>query len=159
MTKEEFTNSIISMEKSLYGISISILKNDADAADAVQSAILLAFQNLKKLKQDKYFKTWITRILINECFKVRKSRKNETEYDNSINAFTEKDDEYSFVFAAVMELEEDYRLPIILHYIEGYSVSEIHTMLGISESNVKVRLHRARTKLKEILKGDMCYGF
>lgn len=157
MTKEEFTNSVISIEKRMYGIAFSILQSDEDCADAIQNAILLSFQNLSTLKHDKYFGTWITRILINECFKIRKSRKAETSYETYMleeNGNEVLHAEKSQVYETILELEEEYRIPIILHYIEGYSVREIHKILDISESNVKVRLHRARRMLKELLKGD-----
>lgn len=63
--------------------------------------------------------------------------------------------EYSEVFTALMELEEKYRIPFTLHYIEGYSIKEISKILGIGISNVKVRVFRARTKLQERLEGEV----
>ena len=61
---------------------------------------------------------------------------------------------YSEVFHALMELDETYRVPFTLHYIEGYSTKEIAKILDISISNVKARLFRARIKLQERLEGE-----
>lgn len=61
------------------------------------------------------------------------------------------------VFWEVMNLKEKYRIPFVLHYVEGYSVKEIAQMLDISGQNVKVRLYRSREVLKDKLKGE--YGY
>ena len=64
---------------------------------------------------------------------------------------------YSELYLAVQELSEKYRIPFVLHYVEGYSVKEIAQILSLTESAVKVRLHRARNLMKERLKGE--YGY
>lgn len=66
MSKDEFTEQVLEIEKSLYCVSRSILSNDEDCKDAIQNTILKAYKNLGNLREDCYFKTWITRILINE---------------------------------------------------------------------------------------------
>ena len=70
---------------------------------------------------------------------------------------TEDRARYSELYLAVLELSENYRIPFVLHYVEGYSVKEIGSILRLSESAVKVRLHRARKLMKERLKGE--YGY
>ena len=65
-----------------------------------------------------------------------------------------QEENVSQIYEALMELEEKYRIPFVLFYVEGYSVFEIHQMLDISVSNVKVRLHRARRVLQDKLKGE-----
>lgn len=147
MTNEEFVHQISSAEKSLYRIARSILRNDEDCADAVQSAILKAFDKLDTLKQEKYFRTWLTRILINESYQILRSKEEQLPYEE----YMERQEdvlEYSEVFIALMELEDIYRVPFTLHYIEGYSMKEISKILDISVSNVKIRLFRARIKLQ-----------
>lgn len=65
--KEAFSELILSVRSSLYKTAKSKLKNEEDVKDAVQTTILKAYTNIGELKEAKYFKTWITRILINEC--------------------------------------------------------------------------------------------
>lgn len=74
MDKEAFANVVLSSTDSLYRISKSILKNDADCEDAVQEAIAIGFSKLDTLRQDAYAKTWLTRILIHECYGLLKKR-------------------------------------------------------------------------------------
>ena len=152
MTNEEFVHQISDAEKSLYRVAKSILKNDADCADAIQNAVLKAFDKISTLKQKKYFRTWLTRILIHECYQIMRAKKEQVPYEE----YMEKQEDslrYSEVFYALMELEEMYRVPFTLHYIEGYSTKEIAKILDISISNVKIRLSRARAKLQERLEG------
>ena len=154
MTNEEFVRQISEAEKSLYRVAKSILKNDEDCADAIQNAVLKAFHNIGTLKQEKYFCTWLTRILINECYQIIRGKKEMVPYEEYMEK-REDSLEYSEVFTALMELEEKYRIPFTLHYIEGYSIKEISKILGIGISNVKVRVFRARTKLQERLEGEV----
>ena len=67
MTKEKFAELVLESEKTLYRVSMSMLKNETDCEDAVQTAILSAYEKLDTLKNEEYFKTWLVRILINDC--------------------------------------------------------------------------------------------
>lgn len=153
MTNEEFVQLVSNSETSLYRVAKSILRNDEDCADAVQSAILKAFDKLNTLRHEKYFKTWLTRILINECYHMLNDRREQVPYEEYMEG-AQSDVEYSEVFQTLMELEDMYRVPFSLHYIEGYSVKEISQMLDIGVSNVKIRLSRARGKLQNMLGGE-----
>lgn len=153
MTNEQFVRHISDAKGSMYRVAKAILKNDEDCADAIGEAILRAFDKLDTLKQEKYFKTWLTRILINECYKLLRNRQEEVSYEE----YMEKGEDitmHSEVFEALMKLEDGYRVPFVLYYVEGYSTKEIAQMLKISVSNVKTRLSRARVKLQGILKGE-----
>jgi len=153
VTNEEFVRQLSDAEKSLYRVAKSILKNDEDCADAVQSAALKAFDKLHTLKNEKYFRTWLTRILINESYLILRGRREQVPYEEYMEG-QESTTEYSEVFTALMELEDMYRVPFSLHYIEGYSIREISKLLDISVSNVKIRLSRARAKLQVRLGGE-----
>lgn len=153
MTNEEFVSQISNAQTTLYRVAKSILRNDEDCADAIQNAVLKAFDKIGTLKQEKYFRTWLTRILINECYQIMRAKKESVPYEE----YMEKQEDslgYSEVFHALMELDEMYRVPFTLHYIEGYSTKEIAKILDISISNVKTRLSRARAKLQERLEGE-----
>ena len=153
VTNSQFVCHIKETETSMYRVAKSILRNDEDCADAVQTAILKAYDKLDTLKQEKFFRTWITRILINECYQILRNRRELVPYEEYMSD-QENYLEYSEVFEALMELEDMYRIPFSLHYVEGYSTREIAKFLGISVSNVKIRLSRARIKLQQRLEGE-----
>ena len=152
MSGEEFAKKVLEAEPSLYRVARSILKNDADCADAMQNAIMLAYKNLPSLKKPEFFNTWLTRILLNECYKIIRSRRNTVEYEDYLEPAQDAGSgslENSELFGEIMQLGESYRVPIVLHYIEGYSVKETAAMLGATPAAVKQRLLRARKILKE----------
>lgn len=155
VTNERFVQRVLEAEASLYRVARSILHNEEDCADAAQNAILKAFDKLDTLKHEKYFATWLTRILINECYRILEKRKSEVSYEEYMAGEEGKDDgSESEVFEAIRSLDAKYRIPFVLHYVEGYSVKEISGMLALSVSNVKVRLNRARAMLRDILEGE-----
>lgn len=158
MNKNQFTAQVLEAEKSLYHIAKSILRNDEDCADAIQNAVLHAYEKLHTLRNERYFKTWLTRILINECNHIIRSRKELIPYEDYFDAREqEPQEDYSEVFEAVMELESTYRIPLVLFYVEGFSIREICRILKLSQSTVKTRLYRSRKLLKEKLVGE--YGY
>ncbi|EPZ57339.1 RNA polymerase sigma factor, sigma-70 family protein [[Clostridium] sordellii ATCC 9714] len=75
MDRKTFITKVLECEKTLYNVSKSILINDADCEDAVQEAILKAFNKLHTLKNEEYFKTWLIRILMNECYRLKSKKK------------------------------------------------------------------------------------
>lgn len=151
LTKEELGELILSSERQLYATAKSILANDQDCADAIQEAIVKAFSHIHTLKVDRYARTWLIRILINECYNVARHggsyEQLEDSYAENI-AQQEKDRDYSELYQAVNELKEELRIPVILYYMEEFSVREISQILEISEGAVQKRLARARMKLK-----------
>ena len=158
MNKKQFTTQVLEAEKSLYHIAKSILRNDEDCADAIQNAVLHAYENLHTLRNEKYFKTWLTRILINECNHIIRSRKELIPYEDYFETQEQAPQEdYSEVFEAVMELDSLYRIPLVLFYVEGFSIREICRILKLSQGTVKTRLYRSRKLLKEKLAGE--YGY
>lgn len=161
MNKEQFTEKVLSAEQSLYRIARSILQNDTDCEDAMQNAVLSAYSKLDSLKREEYFQTWLTRILVNECYTLLRKRKPNVSYEEYMGAgedagSTFQNEEargFSEVFEEIQKLDETYRIPFVLHYVEGYSVREISKMLNCSQGSIKTRLYRSRNLLKERLKG------
>ena len=161
MDKETFAGLVIDSTDSLYRVSKSILKNDADCEDAVSEAIVKAFGNLASLKKDKHAKTWLTRILINECFHIRKQRKKVTLLSEEDAWVLERREEnsgnlleverYSELYHFIGKLKENQRLAVILYYYEGYSVKEIASIMEVTQGTVQSRLGRARKILKQYL--------
>ena len=154
MTKEKLGALIIDSERHMYVTARSILSEDEDCADAIQETIVKAFSKINSLKQDAYAKTWLIRILINECYNVlrQKSRQipMDVEGEMAAKAPVEPKD-YSDLYRAVSQLQEDLRMPVVLYYGEDFSVREIAQVLEIFEGAVQKRLARARQKLKRLL--------
>ena len=154
MTKEQFSAKILAMERSLYRVTKSLLRNDEDCADAIQNAILKAYGKLHTLKDEKYFKTWVTRIVINESYAILRANQRLVSYEEYMSdEQAAEEEEYSPVFEEITKMKEKYRIPFILHYVDGYTTAEIAKMLRLSESAVKIQLFRARNQLKAQLKG------
>ena len=154
MTKEQLGNLVLDSERQLYSTAKTILFSDQDCADAIQETIVKAFSKIDTLKNDKYARTWLIRILINECYNlVRKSSKfiSVEDLEDRLEMESEKSKDYSELYAAVNSLKEELRLPVILYYIEDFSVREIAQILEISEGAVQKRLARARGKLRQEL--------
>lgn len=150
MTKEELGTLILNSERQLYSTAKTILINDQDCADAIQVTIVKAFSKIGTLRNDKYAKTWLIRILINECYTLlRKSSKLVSLEGMSEMTEIETDQrtDYSDLYRAVNSLKE----AVILYYIEDFNIKEIAQILEITEGAVQKRLARARGKLKRNL--------
>ena len=156
MNKTEFTAAVLAAEPTLYRVARSMLPCEADCADAAQSAILRAWEKLDTLKSPEYFRTWLVRILINECRSAlrRRSRYACAEPDESLPA--PEPERYDELYEALYSLDEKYRLPVTLHYLEGFRLAEIAEMLRLPQGTVATRLRRARELLREKLKGEYC---
>ena len=135
----------------MYSTARTILHNDQDCSDAIQETIVKAFSKVNTLRNDKYARTWLIRILINECYTLlRKSSKFVSLEGMSEMTEIEADrkTDYSDLYRAVNSLKEELRLPVILYYIEDFNIKEIAQILEITEGAVQKRLARARGKLR-----------
>ena len=149
--KEAFIDLIEHCKQALYKTAIAMLKNDADAADAIQDTVLKCYENLRGLREPRFFKTWLTRILINQCKKIMKQRRNVVSLYAHPELECEGADTSQGEFLELLnQLEEQYRIVLYLHYVEEFSVKEIGVILELNENTVKTRLSRGRTKLKKI---------
>ena len=151
MNKSDFAEQVTAAEATLYHLSKSILKNDCECADAVQEAIITAYSKLHSLRDDRFFKTWLCRILINECYQICRTNKRVVPLEDYMEADYPSEQQNNLgLFDAIMVLKTDLRLVIVLHYIEGFQTREMAEMLKIPEGTVKSRLSRARTELKSV---------
>lgn len=153
MNKDLFIDRVLEAERTLYHVSKTILSVDQDCEDAVQSAILKAYEKLNTLKEDQYFKTWIIRILLNECYRLKRREQPEVSYDECFEFVKAEDEEdYSELYLTIKKLPERIRITVVLYYVEGYSVKEIKQILKIPAGTVKSRLAKGRKLLKNRLK-------
>lgn len=139
----------------VYRAALCCCKNQRDAEDVVQNTFLKLLQNEQEFEDPEHIRRWLVRVAVNECKNLWKSywKRNvislETmEYEQE----AERTEEQRELLQAVMALSPKYRIVVHLYYYEGYRVREIASMLHLSESNVQIRLMRARKKLREILK-------
>lgn len=134
--------------QSMYKAAWSYLKNDEDVADAIQETILACFEKLHTLKQDKYFKTWLIRILINKCRDILRKNSKITYMEEIPESLLYEEDYDSLEWNEVLgKLDEKYRTILLLYYLENFNTREISEILDIKESTVKSRLLRGREKI------------
>lgn len=157
MDKEEFTRAVLEYESTLYRVAKSMLGSEADCADAAQNALLRAWEKQHTLRDTAYFKTWLTRILINECRVVLRQRVRFVPLEEEAAEGEIAPERDSGLYEAVMGLDVKYRVPFVLYYIEGFRTREIASMLKLPEGTVKTRLRRAREILRTELEGA-CYA-
>ena len=157
MDKVEFTRAVLEYESTLYRVAKSMLGSEADCADAAQNALLRAWEKQHTLRDTAYFKTWLTRILINECRVVLRQRARFVPLEEEAAEGEIAPERDSGLYEAVMGLDVKYRVPFVLYYIEGFRTREIASMLKLPEGTVKTRLRRAREILRTELEGA-CYA-
>ncbi|MGL5693424.1 MAG: RNA polymerase sigma factor [Peptostreptococcaceae bacterium] len=161
--KVAFVDLMKENELSLYKVAKSILKNDEDVADAMQETILTALEKINTLKEDKYFKTWLTRILINKCNDILRKNSKVIHLEEYFDAgYTEDFIQNISIKEGMETLSEAQKLVLHLYYIMGFNSREISELINENESTVKVRLSRSRNKLKDFFKdskkGDAVNG-
>ena len=147
MDSHEFAERVEAMQGALYRVAYGLLLNRADCADAVQDALLRAWEKRRTLKDEAFFGTWLTRILINECYAVLRRRKTALPIDALPEPAAPPDADPA-LHDAIARLDEKLRLPIVLYYMEGYAVKDIARMLRLPAGTVKTRLAKARALLR-----------
>lgn len=156
ISKEEFVALVEEYKLSLYRFAKSILKNDIEVEDAISESILKAYKNKNRLKNKESFKSWMMRIVSNECYDLikRKSRFDLRDNLETLN-LVHIDKEYSDLREIIDDLNEEFSSVLVLFYYEDMSIKEISKVLEISEGTVKSRLSRAKSKLKVLLKEEI----
>ncbi|WP_297437915.1 RNA polymerase sigma factor [uncultured Clostridium sp.] len=152
--KKAFCSLIREHKLSLYRVARGILNNESDIEDALSNCILKAYKNIGKLSQEKFFKTWLTRILINECKNIIKKNKDYYIEDDKFININVYNDTYKDVDLqnALLELDERIRETIILYYYEDMKQTDIAKLLDINEATVRSRIFKGKEKLRTVLK-------
>ena len=147
---EAFTQLMQSQMQNMYKTARSILSQDEDVADAISDTILACWEQFGSLKHDGYFRTWMTRILVNKCYDLIRANKT-VAWEDYIPDPAYREQEYENIEwkQTLDSLSEKYRLIMMLYYVEGFKVSEISQILDLSEGTVKSRLSRGRDRLTE----------
>lgn len=156
---DAFTRLMKSQMQNMYKTAGAILINDEDIADAVSETILACWENMHSLKEDRFFKTWMTRILVNKCNDIIRKKQYYLDYDIPEEPYNDTGFENAEWKEALSTISEKYRLVMVLYYIEGFSTGDISGILDIPEGTVRSRLARGREQLagaygiREIKKG------
>ena len=151
--REAFLSLINENRLNIYRVAKGILSNEHDIEDAIQNTIIKSFEKISTLKNDNFFRTWIIRILINECNNILRKNKKIVSFEEVV-----VDEKYNDIYEnmdltnAIASLTEDLRVITVLYYFEDMSTVEIAKLLGIPEGTVRSRLSRAREKLRERMK-------
>lgn len=151
MTAQELGERIIALTPTLYRVSCGLLPCEADREDAVQSAVEKAWSRALRLRDPEKLRPWLIRVLINECNDVGRRRRREVVTDALPEREAEAED--CDLREALLSLPERERMPLVLHYIEGFSIAEIASSLGCPLGTVLSRMDRGRRLLRERLGG------
>lgn len=146
----------------LYRIAFLYVRNEEDALDAIQDSVYKAFISIKKLKEPKFFQTWLTKILIRSCYDLLRKKKKIVSMDDDVvsdvasKSGEDVDANMDLVYA-VSSLNQNYKTAIILFYFRDLPISSIAKTMGKSENTVKTYLRRAKLELKGLLEGGATY--
>lgn len=156
----------------LYNFGLKICRNPTDAEDLVQDTFINMIRYMKYFRYETKFKNWLYRVAVTACIRMRKKSKFAPDIEISMDDADFKDaleaqscgslteepidklislESEQIVKNAIQALPPQYRLILILRDMEGFSVEETSKITGLSQSNVKVRLHRARHQVREKL--------
>ena len=146
MDEQTFLTYLQAAENTLYHVACTLLRSEADRCDALQDTALRAWQHRNSIRQTEYFTTWAVRILINVCRSMARKQGRMVPTDTlQERPAPEEDTELHLVLDA---MPERHRLPLVLFYLEGFSIQEVARTLGIPTGTAKYRLHQARKALK-----------
>lgn len=148
----------------VYSLALKLLKNTEDAEEMAQDTFIKAFQKLDMYEGKSKFSTWLYSITYNAC--ISELRKRHIQFSsleeqrfsdqdemkmNSYLSETKKEDQEKYLNLALSKLPEDDQVLVTLYYYENQSMDEISMITGLTVSNIKVKIHRARKKMYELL--------
>ena len=158
--------------REVYTLCLRILRDPDDAAEATQDAFVKAWRGLKRFRGEAAFTTWLYRIAFNAAISRQRSRArrwaHETESEGQVLAQMPSQSSVESAAGARIEVErlqralgtlsESYRSAVVMRDVYGMSIEEIARAAGISETAAKVRVHRGRKRLKELMYPDEAGG-
>ncbi len=133
--KEAFITLMEGQTETLKRVAYAWLNNEEDIADVIQDTILDAYEHIGQLKKAAYFRTWIVRILINNCTRIYRKNKKHAKFEISADGHESgKEWLYGVIFQ--------------MYFGEQFTTAEIAGMLHMKENTVKSRIHRGKEKLR-----------
>ena len=147
LEERTFTQKLLESEPMLYRIACALLRSEADRQDAMQETALKAWKNRASLREEQYFRTWISRIMVNECHNLHRRNSRYVPMEELPDRPAPETGEQE-TRLMLESLPEKQRVPLVLHYLEGFSLEEIARVQHISLALVKYRMHQARKALR-----------
>lgn len=154
MDREKFSQEIWAMRGSMLRLAMSLISPRQDAEDAVQDAVLAAWEKLDSLRDERAFRAWMMRIVVNCCRTSYRKKQRIVLREEIEPERTEDHTERDELWENVCALDERMRLPIVLHYYEGFSVAEIAGIIGRPQGTIAIRMKRGRDILRKALAGE-----
>lgn len=157
MNKEEFAKRLQENKAKYYRMAYSYVKNEHDALDIVGEAVYKGLKNLRSLRQEEYFDTWMTRIVVNAALDfLRRSSRTSPVEDNVLELIPRDEKglepEASMdLYAALDCLSAKDRSCVVLKFFEEYTFAQISDILGEAEPTVKSRVYRSLAKMRAML--------
>lgn len=152
--RDAFIRLMESQKLSMSRVALAILHNEDDAADAIGETVLTVFSQLCTLREVRFFRTWLTRVLMCHCYDLLREQRRLVPMEDLPEEGAEFDrDQALDVRRSLAQLAENDRLVLTLFYMEGLKIREIAQMLGVKEGTVKTRLLRGRERFKKVYLG------
>lgn len=163
-------------KRRVFSICLRMIGDHALAEDLTQDAFLLAFRRISSFRGDSAFSTWLHRIAVNTVLMHMRQKASRGGYQLSLEEMNSNEEEFPrevvgvednklmrslerlTLIHAIDQLAPGYRMIFVLHDIEGYDHMEIASMLGCSVGNTKSQLHKARLRLRALLRGEADNG-
>lgn len=146
--EKDYALLIEESKEMLYRIAFGYLGNETWAIDAVDEAVYLGYVHRKELQNPAYSKTWLTRIVINECYGLLKRHNREIITEDLPEDMYEKEYDSLPLKDAIAKLPDNLRKIIILRYFGGYTIAESAVILEIPEGTIATRTRKALSLLR-----------
>jgi RNA polymerase sigma factor (sigma-70 family) len=161
---QAFSFLVDKYQKMVYLLALKLMKKPEEAEEMAQDTFVKAFQKLDRYEGKSKFSTWLYSITYNGCISELRKRRIEFKSieDRQISEQdeqkmydyyreTKKEDQEKYLNLALEKLPEDDQILVTLYYYESQSMDEISMITGLTVSNIKVKIHRARKKMYELL--------
>ena len=158
--RRKFDKLVSVFHQDMYRYAAWLCRDKAIAEDVVQESLLRAWKSLDALRDDGASKQWLLTIVRRENARYFERRRLETVDVDNLTPSQEAilaespDDQLDNLREAIYGLEDDYREPLVLQVLMGYSTNEIAEQMGLKQGAVLTRLHRARLKLKDLVQSE-----
>ena len=150
-----FQTEAMRYERLMYHVGYSILHSDQDCADAVQEALMRAWQKRDTLRSQARFRQWLMKILVNTCRDMLRQRQKVVCMPLEEDTLPAQPPAEPLPLRECIDLlKPEWRITVLLYYLEGFSVAEIADSLGLPQGTVKTRLMTARARLSTLLRED-----
>ena len=159
--KKAFEELLILHSDQLYRTAYLYVRNREDALDVIQETAYKGLRAIGQLRDEKYFLTWLTKIMIHCAYDAIKKKKKEISVDKMIERTPAKEDIREVALDlvdAIDRLNDHYRNAVILFYYQDLPISEVAKLMNIPENTVKTYLYRGKSELKKLLGGNQYHG-